>query len=364
MFLPQKENAVTGKEGKRPVDPLFLAGPVPGNLSTGTDLSFFLAVYPFASYFQGIIICRSPMDFFIRDSMQPDGMSGTILQTDLRNMPMHFDIIIMHSLIGFIMEESMHIASGHEASMHFVFMQMLSMHFAIIIMQVLMDFIMAASMDFASMHLGIIIMQSHMDFIMGAIICIMPMVAISMNWFMHVDIIIMQSHMDFIMEESMLVGSMHSDIIIMQSHMDFIMAEFMHFASMHVDIIIMQSSMDFPMVLSIAGIAFMQAVIMDMQLFMDFAMAGFIGMVMGAMVMHWDMQRYIMVMQPFMDFCMALSIGMGFVECEVMHWDTHCDMMAWRSHIAFSMRMSMQFIIIDPSQQLFSILDAFIIDFM
>jgi len=305
------------------------------------------------------------MDFFILDSMQPAGISGTILQTDVRNIPMQVDIIVMHSLKGFIMEESMHMASGQQASMHLVFMQMLSMHLAIIIMQVLMDCIIAESMDFASMHFGIMVMQSHMDFIMGAIICIMPMGAISMHWFMQVPMAIMQSHMDFAMPLSMAFASMHSDMVIMQSHMDFIIAEFAHFWSMQVFIIVMHSSMDIFMEASMLGIAFVQACIMDMQDFMDFTMAAFIGMVMGAIIMHLDMQRYIMVMQPFIAFVMAAFIGMDFMECEVMHWDTHCDMTAWRSHMAFSMRMSMQFIIIGSLQQeLLSIFDAFIMVFM
>jgi hypothetical protein len=275
---------------------------------------------------------------------------------------MHLAIIIMHSLIGFIMVESMHIDSVHEDSMHFEFMHMLSMHMAIIIMQVLMDFIMGASMRLDSMHMGIIVIQSHMVFIIGTIICIMPIGAISMHWLIHLPIIIMQSHMDFIMDEFMRVDSMHSDIIIMQSHMDFIMDEFMDLTSMHWSIIIMHSSMDFIIALSIEGIAIMQTFIMDMLLFMDFIMAAFIGMVMGAIIMHWDMQRYIMDMQLFMDLAMMSLIGIGFMECEVMHGDTHWDITAWRSHIAFSIRMSMQFIIVDWLQQsLLSILEAFII---
>ena len=129
----------------------------------------------------GSIIWRSHMDFFIRDSMQPDAMSGIILHADSLNWARHFDIIIMQSLIGFIIPASMHFESEHDDSMHFEFMHMLSMPLDIIIMQVLMDAIMAESIHFDSIPLGIMVMHSHMDFIMGAIICIMPMGAISMH---------------------------------------------------------------------------------------------------------------------------------------------------------------------------------------
>jgi len=181
---------------------------------------------------------------------------------------------------------------------------------------------------------------------------------------MQADIIDMQSHMDFIIAASMhLEDSMQADIIDMQSHMDFIIAAFMQLDSMHASIIIMQSSIDFIMAASMS-FAFIQADIMVMQLFIVRIMVSLICMFVGAIIMHWLMHRYIMVMQPFIDFIMDSLIFMGFMECDAIHWLMHCDITAWRSHMAFSIRMSIQFIIIDGLQQsVFSILVAFIIAF-
>ncbi|MDD1694451.1 MAG: hypothetical protein LUQ71_06985 [Methanoregula sp.] len=168
----------------------------------------------------------------MRDSEHWEAIPGIFMHSVSMHWDMHFVIIICISLIDFIIEEPMHMASIRLAFMlHLVSMHMASMCWEIIICISLMHFMVGASMHLVFMQFDIIMERPFMDFIMDASMFMV---------FMQVVIIMERSFMDFIMGAFICIGSidravmhcaMHWDMTAWKSQTAFSIRMSIHFAA-------------------------------------------------------------------------------------------------------------------------------------